>query len=274
MTIETVTVTPDVPFGDCFYLIDEWTVQDTPTGCKVQIKFGINIHKSNWKFSAIKGIFVSRATNDNQARFQAYLDEMKKWLSTHQTEVDVVKRVVQQNERKRLQSSPTKVINPPTSPSATPNIVFTEESPVVPQPKPSNDPEFGPLQPYVNRLPPEMRTMPIVAAIGAGIIIVLITLMWMMFAGSDDTSHSLPVPVPSHHGGIAQAHPHAHTYSHSHVNPSHSSPVVVESSSSGWTTFLIILLSATIGGLSIKVKNLEEQLKRAKRERKTINTAN
>jgi hypothetical protein len=41
--METIAVTPDTPFADCFNLRDVWTITDERNGqgCKLKIKFGI-----------------------------------------------------------------------------------------------------------------------------------------------------------------------------------------------------------------------------------------
>jgi hypothetical protein len=96
MLLETVAVTPDVPFGDCFLLIDQWNVTDQPNtgGCKLKIQLTLKFIKSNWKLRPIKSMLVSRAFGDNKKGFEAHIQQIQKWMENHSTQVEAVKKAV------------------------------------------------------------------------------------------------------------------------------------------------------------------------------------
>lgn len=248
ITMETVAVTPDMPFGDCFHLVDSWRITETPTGSKITIKLGVNIHKPNWKLKAIKGMLMSRALGDNQKGFLLYIGEMKNWLATHPVEVEAVKNVMLASAKKKAALA-TPLKNSQTAPTpASPNNAAASH----PTNQSTKKTSFGPLQTYVNQLPQHMQTMPIVAGL------VCATLLLLLFI--------LRSSLGSSHSSLTAASPSSSTSGLTHPAASHLS---VSSGGMSWSMLILLtLLIGCIGVFAIKVNQLEAQVKHLKEKEK------
>lgn len=82
LVIETTTMIPDVPFGDCFHPMEEWTVVPEGTGVRLKVKCGIRFIKITWKLRPLKATVESRTKKDIGASAELWLQLAKKSLAS------------------------------------------------------------------------------------------------------------------------------------------------------------------------------------------------
>jgi len=182
LLLETIAVTPDVPFGDTFYLVDQWRVVDHADGhgCKLQVVCGIRFKSNPWKLRAIKGMLVSRALSDNKKGFEMHVAEMRKWAVAHQTEVQAVaKAVATAAGSKQRQSLGGGDAFGTKSTPLTPAKATATRTSVAPSSAPA--PKSG-VDAIVAKLPAPLAKLG-VPTLAAGVGLLLLLLLWLLFSG-------------------------------------------------------------------------------------------
>lgn len=242
VTVETVAVTPEVPLGDSFHLVDRWSITDLPTGgCRLRIRLGMHVHRPTWKWHAIRPVLVPRAMGDNEKGFKLYVSEMTAWLATHTNEVDAVRRIMRKSNAAHRDNGSSKA---PTSkeiadiaPAA--GLSASESSSVMASPA---DDSTGLLSTIRQRLPPSMQSPQALLAFALVIVVALVALL--PFGSS-----SLESPQTSDIGAAAR------------------SPADGTAGSYSWTSVvLVVLLLVAVGALARQVQELQHETRRLRAE--------
>jgi hypothetical protein len=287
LLLETVAVTPDVPFGDCFLIVDQWRVEDLAdgSGCKLRIRCGIRFKSNPWKLRPIKSMLVSRALGDNKKGFEQHVAEQKAWMATHTAEVSAVAKAVasatnqnhtaaavpKSSKRKSLgpsssASSALALKSPPNAASAAGLAANVKPTAVVAAAK-SPD---GPAAALLAKLPAPLSKLGVsgLAGIGVGAVLLVWLLLWL-FSGGDAqlaavssaaTVATAAMPVPPSPSTAVGGAPDVSSPSSASPSAPISAAAGGSSSSLLWLWLAVTLLAASVGALAFRLVQAERQL--------------
>lgn len=87
LTVETYTMTPDVPFGDSFNVIDKWTLRGDgcapgrgPGKVEVSISVAVSFVKSSMALSFVKGKIENGTQENTKKEFTAWIETARAWM--------------------------------------------------------------------------------------------------------------------------------------------------------------------------------------------------
>lgn len=79
----SATSTPDVPFGDCFHVLEQWEiVAKGSKECAVTVSVGVKFLKMSWKLKMLKGTIESRSTEDSTSAILQWAAAAKHLFAT------------------------------------------------------------------------------------------------------------------------------------------------------------------------------------------------
>jgi len=86
VVFRSVSVTPDVPFGDCFQVMDEWkvnSVKGNENSVHVVIKAGVRFLKIPWKLKLLVETVKSSVVRDNKKFYEEWCALVNGYLKQH-----------------------------------------------------------------------------------------------------------------------------------------------------------------------------------------------
>jgi len=283
--LETVAVTPDVPFGDCFVLVDEWSVTDLPApsvGCRVRVQLSVRFVKSNWKLRAIKSMMLSRVFGENEAGFRAHVDAMRQWAEAHTAEVAAVNKASAAGGKGATLSKAKSaaVAAAATASAATPVKASTSgASSAAPSAASSSSSSTansgsgaGPLDALLARLPPSVQKLGVgpLAGMAITLLLLIILTVWLLTSSAPAATAvataaatAATIPVTAGAAGAADG-----------VAPTVIAVMPAASASMPWwATLLLSLLVAAVGGLAFRLQQTERDVATLKSEIKALKLA-
>jgi hypothetical protein len=88
--IESFCTTPDMPFSDCFYVIDKWVIRDLGNNmCKVTMAVGPKFIKKPWKILPFVTIIENRVKADGLQLYSDYLTRAQIFIDKYPDKVKV-----------------------------------------------------------------------------------------------------------------------------------------------------------------------------------------
>jgi hypothetical protein len=77
ISIVNTSFTPEAPFGENFYILENWRIEDTAQGCSLRMWTGVVITDRPWKMRPFISTLVSRAKEDSGKQYNEWADWAK-----------------------------------------------------------------------------------------------------------------------------------------------------------------------------------------------------